>query len=586
MATGLTQSQFPVNPFTSVTTVSQPTAHPSTSSTTYYVNANNCASLQGNYGFMYQQTDYNNVYPSHHQNAPRHDYYGQSSSIPHISESMTHMSHESPSSLQPCHEKQMQSCSSPSSVVTRQNQSSEPSSELKRRRVNETVALPDDICVTPSSDINVVDTPQQLSSEIPNQTEAPQEVHVTPDLATIRSNNFVYVVLKKQGLVGKQIFAAYDKWVRKDDDECFAYFRPKIANFVMSEAMVNCHDVRRGTFEWLRKSWLECFPKEAEEHNEMNIYEPAAGGSDARGPLYTAYLYHRCNSFECDLLEKPKQKQQATGTDRAELQVLRNIKIIDASSIEEWVKRLHVRIFFYQKSTLDEMVDDLNILKDHRGKELVAADFGKSYPGKENALLDIWPSVSAGLVRLAELKVKKNKDADISDCLSAWPGGKFEDVAWFLLGLLFNGSQMPNKKIKKKDAVKFFIEIIQIKKDENLLDKLKTSQRDLAAKLEEKGDNLIPRVVCCRGSASKFFVVLNESTHYEVDSLTEAVNLCFKCLAVFPMCKDLGKTVRHIWGFIELYVFKIVTPGHGKTVIRNLISDLDRVMKEYLMKSI
>ncbi|KAJ8672617.1 hypothetical protein QAD02_003876 [Eretmocerus hayati] len=179
MATGLTQSQFPVNPFTSVTTVSQPTAHPSTSSTTYYVNANNCASLQGNYGFMYQQTDYNNVYPSHHQNAPRHDYYGQSSSIPHISESMTHMSHESPSSLQPCHEKQMQSCSSPSSVVTRQNQSSEPSSELKRRRVNETVALPDDICVTPSSDINVVDTPQQLSSEIPNQTEAPQEVHVT-----------------------------------------------------------------------------------------------------------------------------------------------------------------------------------------------------------------------------------------------------------------------------------------------------------------------------------------------------------------------------------------------------------------------
>ncbi|KAJ8664662.1 hypothetical protein QAD02_006324 [Eretmocerus hayati] len=462
----------------------------------------------------------------------------------------------------------------------------------KRRRFEE-IATPtvdrrvDNASATAPNTIRIVDTPDQpsTSTQNTNQVTAPWRP-MQRSLLEIRSGNYVYHCLKMQGIVGKQIFAAYDKWVREDDDTNFAYFRPKIARFVMSQAMDNCHDMKRDRFLYIRASWGECFPKDAEGDNLSIVYEPSSTGIDAKGFLYVAYLHHNGNSYENDLLEKPKRNSNIAdnGTigvaQRVELQVLRELRLVNQENIQTWVLRLSVRLDYYQKSTLEEMLNDLIVLKVDKAEDLTTADFEIIHNGKGNALVDAWPTLSSALIELARFKAKTAKDKeDILNCLAEWEAEP-EVAAWFVLSLLFNAASLPNRKLTKNEATTYFIQVIQVGERENVADRLRASQQRLAIAIAKSNDKLIPRVVFCRLATSRrFFVVLSESTHYEVDSLTEAVNLCYKCLAVFPMFRGFNKTVRHIWGFIEIFIFGIKIAEHKKTVIQNFIVELNRSMK-------
>ncbi|KAJ8682618.1 hypothetical protein QAD02_018410 [Eretmocerus hayati] len=185
--------------------------------------------------------------------------------------------------------------------------------------------------------------------------------------------------------------------------------------------------MKRDRFLYIRTSWGECFPKDAEGDNPTIVYEPSSTGVDAKGHLYVAYIHYNGNSYETGLLEKPKRKSNITDTDafvvtqRAELQILRALKLVTDENTQTWIPRLSVRLDFYLKLTLDEMLNDLIILEADNAADLTQANFGVIYNGKENASLNAWPTLSSALIDLARFKSKTVKDKqDILNCLTTW----------------------------------------------------------------------------------------------------------------------------------------------------------------------
>ncbi|KAJ8665796.1 hypothetical protein QAD02_007458 [Eretmocerus hayati] len=497
-------------------------------STAYYLSINATMgytapnwSLANNFGASHQQP--------HHFNS--HQNYYQPPTVTYEHNSMSSPQYNG--YIQPAHFSQQwrpQDMQNPTSTLPEaQSSGSSHSDDPKRRRIEE-IDIPavDHVSAGPSSTIRIIDTPNQSSSSNQNTIQVISPTRpMQRSLAEIRSGNYVYHCLKMQGIVAKQIFAAYDEWVREDDDTNSAYFRPKIARFVMSQAMDNGNDMKRDRFLYLRTSWGECFPKDAEGNNLTIVYEPSSTNVDAKGVLYVAYIYHNGNSYETGLLGKPKRKSNITDTDvigvtqRAELQVLRALKLVTDENKQTWIQRLSVRLNFHQKSTLDEMLNDLIVLKADNAADLTKADFGVIHNGKENALLHAWPTLSSALIDLARFKAKNVKDKqDIVDCLTAW--GDEPEVEHSVTSCMNAVETIVNDK-------------------ENVSDRLRASQRKLATDIAKVNDELTPRVVfrCCPTSR-RFFVVLSESTHYEVNNLNEAVDLCYECLVVFPMFKEFS----------------------------------------------
>ncbi|KAJ8666696.1 hypothetical protein QAD02_008358 [Eretmocerus hayati] len=403
----------------------------------------------------------------------------------------------------------------------------------------------------------------------------------TPQRAT--SGNRVYHIITEAGITGHQIFSAYATWERTGNDAVFNSFRPALATLIMNQVMKPGVKVTRAEFVSLRVALIQALPLEIK--NALNWYRESCGKRPATGFYRSAYvtLWNKSKYANIPTGEDCDDEEEGIAPTYAIILSLKGIKAVNAKTIKLWMDAHAVQTDHFKEASIDNYLNELPYVSTQQGLDLLLLEFSRLHKNKENAFLDNGACFMSAVVALAEARNKKRKDKEISDYLETYKNNTIV-LGSFLTPLLFNGSRLPNSKIKRAATVKYFIEYIKVGAEENALDRLKTSQRDLKVDAKGAKAELTPRVVLCGDTldSSQIFIALSDTTYYESSSLIEAIDRCFKCMFEFPSCKSFGKLIPHVWALIESCVYKISNPEHFHPVMTNVISDLKYLRRKLI----